>query len=391
MAESFFINELISCSDHLGKKHNAIFAVPMKVRTNILKIAVLLGLFLVNFSPLTAQQNPFEIQGRAKDLPAPAADSVIFDSAQSTEVPATLEIPDTSALQVTMDTIRGPDSSEIVAPESPAVLPANPFEQDSSYETLAIETADTVIDTSRPNEQEGKDSAVILEGLKELSEHLPQIQIDKNQNVLFIITVLILLFLAVLLAVNRSMINKSYRAIANDNFLRFLFREYKSMPWLYWIFYIYFFVNGGLFIYLTANHFDWLEGQLSLLILCIALIAVLYIGKQISLQVLAGSFPVEKETQLYGFVTMLINILLGVVLTPINLVGAFAPEPFAQWALWVGITFFIGLYLFRQLKGLFIAGRFLHSYKFHFFIYLCTAEIAPLLIIGKLAFDKIGV
>jgi hypothetical protein len=108
------------------------------------------------------------------------------------------------------------------------------------------------------------------------------------------------------------------------------------------------------------------------------------------LNIVSTSFPVDKEAHLYSFVTMLINILLGVVLTPVNLIVAFAPEPFPQILIWIGLAAILLFYLFRQLKGLFISGRFLAQYQFHFFLYLCTIEIAPLLIIGKLALGKLG-
>ncbi len=112
--------------------------------------------------------------------------------------------------------------------------------------------------------------------------------------------------------------------------------------------------------------------------------------KHLNLLIVGSSFPVEKEAHLYGFVTMLVNILLGLVLTPINLAVAFAPAFIVEIAAWLGLGAIIIFYFFRQLKGLFIAGRFLGRHKFHFFMYLCASEIAPLLIIGKLALGEFG-
>ena len=95
-------------------------------------------------------------------------------------------------------------------------------------------------------------------------------------------------------------------------------------------------------------------------------------------------------TNLYSFVTLLINILLGIALSPVNLLIAFGPEPMVVYVVWLGVSIVVVQYLFRQLKGVFISGRLLHSYLFHFFLYLCTAEIAPLLILGKLVLGKYG-
>jgi hypothetical protein len=40
-------------------------------------------------------------------------------------------------------------------------------------------------------------------------------------------------------------------------------------------------------------------------------------------------------------------------------------------------------YISRQLRGLFIAMPYIFSYKFHFLLYLCTIEIAPLAVLYK--------
>jgi hypothetical protein len=212
-----------------------------------------------------------------------------------------------------------------------------------------------------------------------------------NRNVLFGVTLLTLLFLASLLAVNRSLVKKAYRAIANDNYLRFLYREYKSMPWLYWLFYAHFFINAGFFIFLILDYFDWYSnGSILVLLLSILFVASAYLLKHLTLSTVAAAFPVEKEANLYGFVTLLVNILLGLALLPINLLVSFGPESIVNIVIWIGISLVILLYGFRQLKGLFISGRLVHSYLFHFFLYLCSAEIAPLLIVGKLALGNFG-
>jgi hypothetical protein len=163
------------------------------------------------------------------------------------------------------------------------------------------------------------------------------------------------------------------------------------MPWLYWLFYAHFFINAGFFIFLILNHFDWYtNNSILILLLCILFVAGAYLLKHLTLSTVAAAFPVEKEANLYGFVTLLVNILLGLALLPINLLVAFGPESVVNIVIWIGISLVILLYGFRQLKGLFISGRLVHSYLFHFFLYLCSAEIAPLLIVGKLALGNFG-
>ncbi len=235
-------------------------------------------------------------------------------------------------------------------------------------------------------------SGMITESIQNLSDQLSEFNYQIDNRILFGFSIGLLLLLGALLTINRSLIRKAYRAIANDNYLRFLYREYKSMPWMYWLFYLYFVLTIGFFLYLFAHYvgYDPPEGIMFLLG-SIVVVAAVYLVRHFSLQLLSILFPVEKEAHLYSFVTMLLNILLGIIITPVNLVIAFGPPSLTQYMVWLGAGIILSIYLFRQLKGIFISGRFLYQYQFHFFLYLCTAEIAPLIIIVKLALSKLGV
>lgn len=348
------------------------------------------------------QENPFELKNRR--LPKrPEKDSSLIKN--------TGEIADT--LIVSLDSARldtfGSDSAvfDIFSPlsDSAEVDSLAPKIDTIPFDSLPIElvTDSNLVDSSivdsaliqgevqEPTTQNtGKETDV---GLVERLDELPfdgELEVE-NKNVYLGVSILALLLLASLLAVNRSLIRKAYRAIANDNYLRFLNREYKSMPWLYWLFYLHFFINAGFFTYLFLHYFDWYHGgSIVVMLFCIFFVFATYILKHLTLNTIASAFPVEKETSLYGFVTLLVNILLGVALLPLNLLIAFGPSSVVPFAVWAGISLIILLYLFRQLKGLFIGGRLLRSYVFHFFLYLCTAEIAPLLIVGKLALGNFG-
>jgi len=341
-------------------------------------ITTLLLLLASHLQMQAQQQNPFDIKDR---LPPRATNADTEPSA-----PDSLSLPTFDSSSV--------DSSTTIVDSVINALATDTLPKDSiGFISIEYDTGTTVPEgiIEEPKKMAEDSSAKIIEGIKQLGEQLPEINGIDNQNLLFIISVLILLLLATLLAVSRSMINKAYKAIANDNYLRFLYREYQSMPGLYRLFYLYFFINAGFFLYLTINHYDLSHpSAIFLLFISIGAIALIYIVKHLVLNIVSTSFPVDKEAHLYSFVTMLINILLGVVLTPVNLIVAFAPEPFPQILIWIGLAAILLFYLFRQLKGLFISGRFLAQYQFHFFLYLCTIEIAPLLIIGKLALGKLG-
>ncbi|NND34775.1 MAG: DUF4271 domain-containing protein [Saprospiraceae bacterium] len=353
---------------------------------------VLISAALLVASNGYAQQNPFEIKNRlTKDTNSqPPKDSVSRDTViQDSTLQGDLATADSSLLSDTLLTNgEFPDQSlDSFSVTTDLFIPSE------VHDFTTWETAERDELTHQDSGGLSESSEMTADGL---IDQLDQIDIDhtlivNNRNLLFGISILILLLLASLLAVNRSLIKKSYRAIANDNYLRFLHREYRTMPWLYWLFYLHFFMDGGFFVYLLIHQFGWYtEGSLLVLLVCILCVLGAYVVKHLSLSGLAQMFPIDKEVQLYGFVTMLINILLGLALLPVNLLVAFAPMQIVSIAIWLGIVLIVVLYFFRQLKGLFISGRLVTSYLFHFFLYLCTAEIAPLLIVGKLALGNFG-
>ncbi len=334
-------------------------------------------LFFLLPTSVFGQQNPFEVKNRIPRKTPAKVDS----------------LPD---LRARIDSIE--TSGSIPANDTGVLIDTaalTPLQDTTGIEESSIPLDDaTRRDTETLEDKKGGEEGVLGDGIR---ERLDSIELEEpikmtNHTLVLSICILALLLLASLLAVNRDLVRKSYRAIANDNYLRFLYREYKSMPWLYWLFYLHFAINAGLFLYLVIHHFGWYsKGSVIVMLVCISAVSLVYFVKHLVLWVMSATFPIEKESSLYGFVTQLVNILLGISLVPLNLLIAFGPNTLAGVAIWVAIVVIILLYLFRQLKGLFISGRLLHSHLFHFFLYLCTAEIAPLLIIGKMAWGNFGI
>ncbi len=107
-------------------------------------------------------------------------------------------------------------------------------------------------------------------------------------------------------------------------------------------------------------------------------------AKHIALNVIAYIFPIQKEVRQYSFMIMIFNIVLGVALAPVNLIVAYS-TPTTLSSLILVLFTLIGLfYLFRHLRGIMIANKYLVFHKFHFLLYICTVEIAPMMVLLKL-------
>ncbi len=315
-------------------------------------------------------QNPFDLKSRLNG---------------DTTVVAPI-LPDTS----------GETTPRVVAPTPPIQVPTPTVPKIDSTPLQPQES----LELQNPAEEEPSEPAPLLsEGKKWFSTILTRLnffsgrlQLNLDQNVLFGFTLIILLMLACLMVIQRSMLYNAYRAVSNDNYLRFLLREYQNRPLIYRLYYAYFFVNLGLFAFLALFRMSAsIDGNVLLMPFFVAVFIVIYLIRHLVLSTLGSTFPVSKETDLFGFIIMLINIVLGIVLTPINIALCFGPPSSYKALIFLGLALFVFLYLFRQLKGIFISGRILSGYLFHFFLYFCIVEIAPLLVIGKLATTYLGV
>lgn len=146
-----------------------------------------------------------------------------------------------------------------------------------------------------------------------------------------------------------------------------------------------FFCAGGMFMALTALYFKLIpEPNLWLLwSYCSLVVLAIYLGKFIILKVIGWIFNVSNATDTYIFIIFMVNKMVGIFLLPVLIMVAFPYQAFLPVI--ITLAFII--------LGLALAYRFIIAYKpirneirvsrFHFFIYLCAFEIAPLLLIYK--------
>ncbi|NJN77358.1 MAG: DUF4271 domain-containing protein [Saprospiraceae bacterium] len=95
-------------------------------------------------------------------------------------------------------------------------------------------------------------------------------------------------------------------------------------------------------------------------------------------------FPFSKEMNLYNFMIAIFNFVMGIVLLPIIIFVAFTSSNTHTPLLYFALSVVLIIYLFRMIRSLLIVNKYLIHNKFHFFMYLCTVEIAPILILLKL-------
>lgn len=205
-------------------------------------------------------------------------------------------------------------------------------------------------------------------------------------------------FLTFCVATNRKVVGKAWRGFLSDNGLAVAQREASGFVGLtpYFLLYGSFLLNAGMFMFLLVRLFrpesfnNWL-----FLLICILAAGVIFLSKHILLNITSWLFPVGKEVQRYNFLIVIFNCVLGLFLLPFNFLLAFSSTPkdfdivsadeyrslLAFWTLGL-VTIF---YVYRAVRSAGISSKFLADNKFHFLLYLCAVEIAPVLLLVKLA------
>ncbi len=312
-------------------------------------------LLLLNTQSLLADQrwNPFDIKNRSAHWVDSLRNAHIYQA--DTQKTAQLIIPDETLVTPADDTLAPVEASILISEN----------ENENPFEIIRIPQSD--ISFQDP----------LLDNVAD--------RVDKD--LLFTILMILMICLAVLVGLYRSFIVKLYKSIWNDNYLKLLYRSVNEpIRFRFGAFYLLYFLNAGLFIYLSLGLLgknEWQEGPV-LLLACVVIVFLVYGIKHLVLYFLGVFFPVSKESFQFNFSILLYNCLLGILLVPVNAIMAFAVEEIVIIAAYSGLALSLLFYTLRQLKGLILGVNFLSKNFFHFFIYLCAVEIGPVFILWKL-------
>ncbi len=275
----------------------------------------------------------------------------------------------------------------------------NPFDIESSKTTEYPEIKKEILPIKSENPFDiQKTSTQKTVSEKKISAPSPISKVSENEikdtksGFLFWMILAMMIFLALLITLYRSLIVKIYRAFSNENILKLLQREQSGIVYIPYLFlYILFLMSTGIFSFQIAHYKGFISFEFKNLIYCIIGVASFFILKYLLLGILHLIFPISKEVKQYSFTITIFSIILGIILIPFNVFIAFAQSEMTKFGIICAIVAIACVYLFRILRGIFIASKFLAFHKFHFFMYICTVEIAPMVILVKLLMNGVSV
>lgn len=140
----------------------------------------------------------------------------------------------------------------------------------------------------------------------------------------------------------------------------------------------------GVYLFLIAYHFQFFPPYWWLLCASLIVAASVLIFRFGIMRIAGVLFPFKKEINFYQFNEVQLNRVAGILLLPFLFIITFTPGTISQFAIPVSLALMAAIILFRYIRGFSIGGDYFAKHKFHFLVYICTLEIAPLVIFVKL-------
>ncbi|MBX6380544.1 MAG: DUF4271 domain-containing protein [Thermoflavifilum aggregans] len=170
---------------------------------------------------------------------------------------------------------------------------------------------------------------------------------------------------------------------------RKLREQLMQMPFPGLLMNLFFALSMGIYLFLVLRYVHYTtQHQIYLLVAAlVALVGIMYLVKYLILQFSGWIFGARELTAGYAFVLMLVNKVLGVVLVPFVLVLAFGTGWMQEVALRLSLALIAALFVYRYVSSYAWVRQYMVFSRFHFFLYLCAFEVAPVLIMAKIILE----
>jgi hypothetical protein len=148
---------------------------------------------------------------------------------------------------------------------------------------------------------------------------------------------------------------------------------------------VFFVISAGMYIsFLLAHYRLDPTGNFWLLFLYCSLgLTAIYAVKFIGLKISGWVFNMREAADAYIFIIFIVNKMLGILLLPFLVLLAFTTGDVYTVSFTLSIVLVAGLLGYRFVLTYATVRNQVSVNPFHFFLYLCAFEIAPLLLIYK--------
>ena len=152
-----------------------------------------------------------------------------------------------------------------------------------------------------------------------------------------------------------------------------------------------FIISFSLFIYHVANYYGFRRNDNDAIFFIQIIIAIctIYGIKIVIVRFFGFIFQDQKDSGEYSMMVFLFCNILGLFFLPIVVCMSFVKDVSPLIFIYSGYGVFVLLLLIRVLRGIIIGINSIRVSKFYLFLYLCTLEILPFVIMAKLFMQNI--
>ena len=148
----------------------------------------------------------------------------------------------------------------------------------------------------------------------------------------------------------------------------------------------FFVASAGLYANLVLHYYEFtpVDNFWLLYLYCCIGLSVIYLVKFVGLKICGWLFNMQQAADSYIFIVFIINKVIGISVLPFLALLSFTDGTIHTVSLVLSWCCIGGLFLYRFILGYAAIRNEVRFNLFHFFLYLCAFEIAPLLLIYKL-------
>lgn len=312
------------------------------------------------------------LQGQVS--PYPGEDALIL--------PATMGYQGAVEAQTESSPVLG-GPSEVNEPIDPIVLPNDPIP--TPGEVLIEEPLENPADVISVEDSISSAATEVDADQEERAEGVDAVQ-KKGQSGFFFVLLGLILLLVILQRTYPRYAKQFSGALFSRNKEFRLYQEQGSrLNPLAIAMDLNFVVSASIFIFLVLRYFGKIEGSNPLLQIWVigSLLALLYFLKYATMTFIGQVFRFGHYTGFYNFDIFYTHKWVGLILLPASLTILFAVPWLTAPAIYICLALAALLILYRVSKGLVNAWPLIQHRPFHFLLYLCALEIAPIFLLFR--------
>lgn len=257
-------------------------------------------------------------------------------------------------------------------------------ESEFRFSDAENDSAQTVFSTGEPT-----DLFLFKEHKLQTTATSPISKAIRNPDWFIIVLIMVIIYFTWIRVFNYKVIKQHFAAFTSNLLTNQIVRDenilvQRTSVLLSLVFYF----IVALFFYQVSIYFKWNykifnEGFVRYVIF-VLLIASAYSLKMVLLKMLGILFRIDKAVSTYIFNIFLINNIIGMVFIPLVILIAFVAG-ITKFLLWTGVVMLLFALIYRLFRGIAIWMSMPKFSLYYLILYLCALEIAPLLVLFKLA------